>query len=516
MSHLVYRTSDNNFDKSSSVKLGTLVSVLLVSTVVFLSGLYVNITSDDQSLYADINHLIKADQFVLSVNLEEERRAGLYDDWVDNIDETLAEASQMISQEDVVHDKVLPPDQQKAIDVFSQYYTKDDQIAIKDRLMVFKEEVKRGDSLSQVLLRMGLQNTQSHLSIKSLEKSWDPKTILPKQAFYAFFDSETNAYLGLYFLTPNHKKYVLHIDDELNYNVNADRVQLARQKVYKRVVVNNSVYQAGLESSIPVQVMASFVRNMSHSVDFSKSIHKGDSFELIYENLIDESNEVVSSDRVLYAAIDAKNKKGKFYYYTDKDGHGDYYDEEGNSISKSFFISPLKARISSRYGMRLHPILKKRKMHTGVDYAARTGTPIKASATGKVAFIGRKGGYGKYVGIKHRDGFYTAYAHLSRYAKIKKGQHINQGQIIGYVGNTGRSTGSHLHFEIKKNNRHTNPLAYIKKKGIKLRGDQLKAFYASKKQLDNMVVAHNNNDNQADKQQVTFNTRATETAVENF
>ena len=189
---------------------------------------------------------------------------------------------------------------------------------------------------------------------------------------------------------------------------------------------------------------------------------------------------------IVYAAMTLSGKRMELYRFTPKSGNTDYLDPKGDSVRKTLMRTPIDgARLSSGYGMRKHPILGYTKMHRGVDFAAPRGTPIYAAGDGTVEVAGRKGAYGKYVRIRHNSTYKTAYAHMSRYGKgIKKGKRVKQGQIIGYVGSTGRSTGPHLHYEILVNGRQINPRRVKLPSGEKLKGQDLEAFAQARAEID--------------------------------
>ena len=194
-------------------------------------------------------------------------------------------------------------------------------------------------------------------------------------------------------------------------------------------------------------------------VDFALDIRSGDHFTLVYEELYLDGKKQRDGN-ILAAEFVNRGKSYRALRYVDNAGRADYYSPDGHSMRKAFLRTPVDfTRISSRFGERFHPMLKKKKNHHGVDYAAPRGTPIKAAGDGKLLFVGRKGGYGKTVIIQHGGKYSTLYAHMSRIKPgSRRGDHVRQGQVIGYVGSTGRSTGPHLHYEFRINGVHRNPL----------------------------------------------------------
>lgn len=225
--------------------------------------------------------------------------------------------------------------------------------------------------------------------------------------------------------------------------------------------IDLSLYEAARQVNIPLEAFDKFVRVMSFSVDFQRDIQPGDQFELVYENAVDRlTGDVLTSGKLYYAGIILSGKRFGFYRFTYPDGRVGWYDRNGESAVRTLMRTPVNgARLSSRYGMRRHPVTGFNAMHRGIDFAVPTGTPILAAGTGHIEMASWNGSYGKYVRIRHNSTYKTAYAHLSRFEPgLRRGKVVQQGEVIGYVGSTGRSTGPHLHYEILVNNRHVNPL----------------------------------------------------------
>ena len=211
----------------------------------------------------------------------------------------------------------------------------------------------------------------------------------------------------------------------------------------------------------------------SYDVDFKRRVQTGDSFEVFYDQ-----NKKNKPSELLFTSTIIGGERKNFYRFRTPDGQVDYYDETGSSSKKFLMRKPVRgARYTSGFGYRIHPVLKTRKMHTGADWAAPTGTPILAAGNGVIEAAGVKGGYGNYIRIRHANSYKTAYAHMHRFAKgVRKGLKVRQGQVIGYVGSTGRSTGPHLHYEVLVNKRFVNPMKIDVPRGRKLKGRLLAAF----------------------------------------
>jgi murein DD-endopeptidase MepM/ murein hydrolase activator NlpD len=251
-----------------------------------------------------------------------------------------------------------------------------------------------------------------------------------------------------------------------------------------------SVYETALRNQIPRPIIDELIRIYSYDVDFQRKVQPGDSFEVLYAGE-DETPAADSRNDVLFAALTVGGEPKKFYrFQSPDDGLVDYYDENGKSAKKFLVRKPVTAGIMrSGFGIRRHPILGYTKMHTGVDWAAPTGTPIYAAGNGVVEKEGWESGYGKFIMLKHNNGYETAYGHMSAYAKgLEEGKRIHQGQIIGFVGSTGLSTGSHVHYEIRVNGRFVDPMRIKLPRGRELAGPMLAGFDQERDRLDGIMA----------------------------
>ena len=256
------------------------------------------------------------------------------------------------------------------------------------------------------------------------------------------------------------------------------------------VPLYQSVYETALRNQIPRPIIEDLVRIYSYDVDFQRKVQPGDSFEVLYAGE-DETPVADSRNDVLFAALTVGGETKKFYrFQSPDDGIVDYYDESGKSAKKFLVRKPVMAGIMrSGFGIRRHPILGYTKMHTGVDWAAPTGTPIYASGNGTVEKEGWESGYGKYIRIRHTNGYETAYGHMSAFARgIEEGKRVRQGQVIGFVGSTGLSTGSHLHYEILVNGRFVDPMRIKLPRGRVLEGPLLASFEQERERLDGIMA----------------------------
>ena len=266
--------------------------------------------------------------------------------------------------------------------------------------------------------------------------------------------------------------------------------QLKTKDVYVEGQISSSLYEAALSQRMPLKLLMELIRIFSFDVDFQREIQREDSFSILFKQHSNADGEIVHNDTIEWAKLTLSGKPLEYAKYTSpKSNHTDYYNREGKSVKKTLMRTPVDgARLSSRYGKRKHPILGFTKMHRGVDFAAPKGTPIMAAGDGVIEAVGRKGNYGKYIRIRHNSTYKTAYGHLSRYKRgLKKGKRVKQGTIIGYVGSTGRSTGPHLHYEVIKNGKKTNPLSVRLPAGDTLKDNELKNFLNQLTSIDGRI-----------------------------
>ena len=256
--------------------------------------------------------------------------------------------------------------------------------------------------------------------------------------------------------------------------------------VYKETVITNSLYDSAINLGIKPNIIIEFARLYGFQVDFQRDVWKDDSFQIIYEEFVNDENKVVDTGQIIFANLNLQNTDLQLYKFEYEKNKIDYFDENGKSIKKTLMKTPINgARLSSSYGKRKHPILGYTKMHLGTDFAAPTGTPIMASGDGKVTKAGWCGGGGNCIKIKHNAKYQTIYAHMSKFGRgIKKGVRVKQGQIIGYVGSTGMSTGPHLHYEVIENGKKINSQKLKLPSGKILKGNERKEFEVSKIKID--------------------------------
>ncbi len=283
------------------------------------------------------------------------------------------------------------------------------------------------------------------------------------------------------------KDLIISADNKNSFEYVELTKELTLVNVYKENLIRNSLYKSAIEKKINPNVIVQFAQIYGFQVDFQRDIRKNDSFQIVYEELKNDENKTIDFGNILYANLILQGKSLELYYFkSEKDKVNDHFEPNGQSIKKTLMKTPINgARLSSSYGMRKHPILGYNKMHQGTDFAAPTGTPIMASGSGVILKAGWCGGGGNCVKIRHNSTYSTVYAHMSKFARgIKKGVRVTQGQIIGYVGSTGMSTGPHLHYEVIQNGKKINSQTLKLPSGKKLKGDAREKFEIAKIKID--------------------------------
>jgi murein DD-endopeptidase MepM/ murein hydrolase activator NlpD len=354
--------------------------------------------------------------------------------------------------------------------------------------------VRRGDTLMDILDRAGIAAPEAHAAVQSLQTVYDPRRLRAGQELLIRagaepLDSGSRRLLGL--------DFDLDFDHAVRVTRGADgryaATKVARPQrhvlVHRAGVIDDSLYMSAERAALPQGVTISLIKLFSWDVDFQRDVRRGDRFETLFEEVsLEDGSGGTRGGDLLYAALSINGQLLEGYRFEPEDGAVEYFDRNGRSLRKFLMRTPIDgARLSSRFGMRRHPILGYNRMHQGVDFAAPTGTPIYAAGDGKVAAAKTNGGYGRYIQIRHTGEYSTAYAHLSRFAKgITPGRRVQQGQVIGYVGTTGRSTGPHLHYEVLRNGAQINPLQIKQPANQQLAGADLERFRAEVARIDRL------------------------------
>ena len=342
--------------------------------------------------------------------------------------------------------------------------------------------VQRGDTLLQILMRSGIDRAEAHEVVGTLSTLYDPRRLRVGQAMAVEVERAGNALAA-----PRLAALSLNLDFGNDLRVERDaNGDFAARKVDRELVqsvhaayavIETSLYQTARRHAVPDEALVNLANIFSWDLDFQRDVHAGDSFEIVYEQVESPDGEIRGGE-VLFASLKLRGRQVHAYRYEHSDGTAGYYDTDGRSLRKWLMRTPIDgARLSSGFGPRRHPILGYNRMHRGVDFAAATGTPIYAAGDGEISKIGRNGAYGNYIQIRHSDEFSTAYAHMSRFAdSLKNGSRVRQGQVIAYVGSTGRSTGPHLHYEVLQDGQQINPMSIKPQTAARLTGADLERF----------------------------------------
>ena len=349
-----------------------------------------------------------------------------------------------------------------------------------------KHKIQSGETFDKVLNNYYVDKKEIIKIKNSLSKSVNLNKLNTKQIIQFTLDKTTNKVVNFSYQISNVEKIILERNKENDtFNEKILSIKLNKEIVYTENIILQSLYQAAINEKIPANTIIDFARIYGFQVDFQRDIRKQDKFQIMYEIFLNEKNEIVETGEILFANLKLSGQDNSLYYFDNNENEG-HYDKNGKSVKKALMKTPINgARLSSPFGMRKHPIDGFNKMHRGTDFAAPMGTPIMASGDGVIKKAGWCGGGGNCVKIKHNSTYQTVYAHMSKFARgIKPGVRVKQGQTIGYVGSTGKSTGPHLHYEVIVNGKKVNSQKLKLPSGKVLKGKERKLFETNKIKLD--------------------------------
>ena len=353
--------------------------------------------------------------------------------------------------------------------------------------------LESGDTLISALTRIGISKDVANDIYYSLKEHFDPRDLKAGQTLKVnlAINAQTDKLEGINYLIlePQAGERIITALKDNVYQTYVEKDEFIDEVNSITGEISGNLSTAMSNQGVPMKVISNFINIFSYSIDFRRDIQKGDKFEIVYESQVIPDGTVVKSGDILYAGLILRNQKIAIYRFENSKGDVEYYEANGRALKKTLDRKPMSfrnARISSPFGKRYHPILKKYKIHWGVDYAAPKGTLIYAGGDGIVQVAKYNGSYGNYVKIRHNSEYSTAYGHMNGFAKgIRPGVRVKQGQVIGYVGSTGRSTGPHLHYEVIKNGRRVNPRTIKASTGENLRGNDLTKFKKTVAQINN-------------------------------
>lgn len=358
-------------------------------------------------------------------------------------------------------------------------------------------KIGKGDTFGEVLQRAGLSAVEAHNAAQVIKKHYDPRALKLGQTVRLRYEPAADgagAQLASLQMEVDAVRSVNLSRDNasaLGFQAAVEEKEVLLKVAARRAEIETSLYGSALKAGLPRSIVADAIRVYSYDIDFQRDVRRGDSMEVLYEQYETEDGRQVKTGEILMARINVGGVVKTAYRHETKDGRVDFFSEDGKSMRKALMRTPVDgARISSGFGVRRHPVLGYTKMHKGMDFAAPTGTPIYAAGDGTVEKAGRFSSYGNYIRIRHTGSTKTAYAHMSRFAKgVTPGTRVKQGQVIGYVGTTGRSTGPHLHFEVMENGVQINPRHMKTQQGESLKGTELANFKERIRKLDNQFAS---------------------------
>ena len=351
----------------------------------------------------------------------------------------------------------------------------------KPELIIAKLE--QDDFLISLLEKKGLSSNEVYGISRAIDKVYPVNLLRPGNEFYLYLQ---NKKLEHFVFRPNFEKTIFIDVIDGGYNTREVISEYKSQRVGISGEISTSLYIDATKSGIPDRIVDQFTKIYEYSVDFQRDIRPGDKFTMYFDAYKNRKGDIVKTGDLLYTSFSPRDKKSEFWLFSNEKKSENFYDENGKTAKRRLRATPINgARISSGFGGRKHPILGYKKMHTGVDFAAPTGTPVLAAGSGTVEYAAWNGAAGKYIRIRHTDGYKTAYFHLSR-INVSVGKYVKQDQIIGKVGSTGRSTGPHLHYEVILNGKKINPKRLSQLSGKPLGKAEMNKFNKRREEIEKM------------------------------
>ncbi|MDA9077516.1 peptidoglycan DD-metalloendopeptidase family protein [Candidatus Pelagibacter sp.] len=348
-------------------------------------------------------------------------------------------------------------------------------------------KISNGETFDKILNKYSIPNEEINQIKSKLNSDYDINNLQPNLEIKITIDQSNNKKITS-FLFPVSRTEKIQLTRNLDNNLFEKKIiitNLNKKVVFKEGKITQSLYKTAIDLKVQPNVIIEFARIYGFQVDFQRDIRKNDNFQIMYEVFEDDDGKIFETGNIIFADLKLSGKNNALYYFVEKGSEG-HYDENGKSVEKALMKTPINgARLSSAFGMRKHPIDGFNKMHRGTDFAAPMGTPIMASGSGLITRARWCGGGGNCIKIKHNSTYETIYAHMKNFARgIKEGIRVKQGQIIGYVGSTGKSTGPHLHYEVVVNGKKVNSQKLKLPSGKTLKGKERKIFEVEKIKLD--------------------------------
>ena len=357
---------------------------------------------------------------------------------------------------------------------------------LEPRFKKINHKIQAGETFDKILELNSVREQEIKEIKKKLSKKIDLNKLSTNHKIQFTIDQSNNLIKDFVFQISNTERILLTRNLEKGeFDQEIILTKLNKDIIYSENIILQSLYKSATSKKIPINVIIEFARIYGFQVDFQRDIRKQDRFQIMYEVFIDDNKKIIETGNILFANLKLSGEDNSLYYFNNKKNYG-HYDKNGKSIQKALMKTPINgARLSSPFGMRKHPIDGFNKMHRGTDFAAPMGTPIMASGNGVIKKAGWCGGGGNCVVIKHNSVYQTIYAHMSKFASgIRSGVRVKQGQTIGFVGSTGKSTGPHLHYEVLINGKRVNSQKLKLPSGKILKGEERKLFETQKIKLD--------------------------------
>ena len=357
---------------------------------------------------------------------------------------------------------------------------------LEPKFKTISHKINEGETFDKILKYYSIKEEEISIVKKKLSKKIDLNKLNTNQQIQFTVNQSNNQLKEFIFQISNAEKILLTKNKGRNdFNKEIILTKLNKKIIYKENIILNSLYNSASKKKVPINTIIEFARIYGFEIDFQRDIRKRDSFQIMYEIFINDDKKIIETGEILFANLKLSGKDNPLYFFNSKNSNG-HYDKNGRSSQKALMKTPINgARLSSPFGMRKHPIDGFNKMHRGTDFAAPMGTPIMASGNGVVKKAGWCGGGGNCVMIKHNSTYKTVYAHMSKFASgIRSGVRVKQGQTIGYVGSTGKSTGPHLHYEVIVNGKKINSQTLKLPSGKILKGKERELFETAKIKLD--------------------------------
>lgn len=352
--------------------------------------------------------------------------------------------------------------------------------------------VERGDTLTEILIEAGTDVVEAQTAVAALSTVFEPSDLRAGQTVTLTFTPAGAQLMAVAFKPSVERDVAVRRTEDGTFAAEENVKQLTAKETRASGVIDGSLYLSAKSAGVPESVIVDLIRIYSYDVDFQREVRSGDKFDLLYTHYVDEAGEAIKGGPIAYAELTLRGQKKPLYRFTTSDDQTtDYFTPKGWSGKRLLMRTPVDgARLTSAFGARRHPILGYTKMHKGVDFGAPTGTPVMAAGNGVIEKAEWYGGYGNYVRVRHANSYSTAYAHLSRFARgIRPGVRVRQGQVIAYVGTTGRSTGPHLHYEVMVSKAQINPMGVKLPTGRNLTGRDLAAFQSEVARVGQTLLA---------------------------